>query len=382
MMNSRADAVRPPPPPGDMTPLQPRRLLDDSQGANQESMAVVSPANVVNAHSENNDEGVRGGGNPNAPPVELHLDIEGPAWPTTGNWGNDAVARLFHVFAETKVRDFVIRKDTRASRAELQAGQTPKDKFWSVVHWLFNYGYVSDWFHPQNEFGEVISRVAGINPDEIGQKRDVKYLKDKYIATRKTVAHMMECYRKSGQNVDATAPWADPAIEDFFDLSGGGSKRGNAGVFYAFLLSLRYPILQDLVEVCMGESLRESGSVVLEGEVLGGAAASAASKEGSAGKDDSSGSFLDDTTSTSSSSSGKRRRGVNQQVDDVCREMKRHLRMERESPQVCMQELVATMSKLQKQGMDGASFILRHEAAILAAGGDPREDGILQMMKD
>ncbi len=100
----------------------------------------------------------------------------------------------------------------------MQAGQTPKDKFWSVVHWLFNYGHVTDWFHPQNEFGQVIARVAGINPDEIGQKRDVKYLKDKYIAAWKTVAHMMECYHKSGQNVDPTAPWADPAIETFFEL--------------------------------------------------------------------------------------------------------------------------------------------------------------------
>ena len=164
-------------------------------------------------------------------------------------------------------------RKTRATRAELQAGQTQRDKFWTVVHWLYNYGYVSDWFHPQNEFAEEIGRVAGINPDSLGQKRDIKYLREKYTQARKTVAHIMDCYRKSGQNLDATRPWADPAVEGFFDLSGGGQKRGNAGVFYAFLLSLKYDVLQDLMEVCVGDEVRESGSVEIEGEVIGGAAA-------------------------------------------------------------------------------------------------------------
>ncbi len=91
-------------------------------------------------------------------------------------WGNNAVALLFHVFAETQIQDFVMSKDSHASWAELQAGQKPKDKFWYIVAWLFNYGYGTDWFHPHNEFGDTISRVAGINPDEIGQKCFVKYL--------------------------------------------------------------------------------------------------------------------------------------------------------------------------------------------------------------
>ncbi len=81
----------------------------------------------------------------------------------------------------------------------------------------------------------------------------------------------MEAYQKSSEavSVDSTAPWADPAIDCFFKLLGGGQKRGNAGVFYAFLLSLHYPILQELVEVCMGESLRVSGSMALKGDVVG-----------------------------------------------------------------------------------------------------------------
>jgi hypothetical protein len=309
--------------------------------------------------------------NPNRPAIPLDLHIAGPEWPSAGNWGNDSVARLFHVFAEARVQKFVIAKDARASRAELQAGQTPRDKFWTIVHWLFNYGYVSDWFHPHNEFSEAINKVAGINPDALGQKRDIKYLRDKYTQTRKTVAHMVEAYKKSGQNVDATRPWADPAIEGFFEMSGGSGKRGNAGVFYAFLLSLKYEILQNLVEVCVGDDLRESGSIELDGEVIGGGAAGASG-------------FLDDGTSSASSGSAsrKRRGGAQKSMEDMCHEMRRHLRMEREAPRTSVYENVNTMVALQKQVMQGASFMLTHEAALRNAGVDPSSDETLLMMKE
>ena len=69
------------------------------------------------------------------------------------------------------------------------------------------------------------------------------------MQTCKTVAQMVEAYKKSRQNLDATKPWVDPAIEGFFEMSGSAGKRGNAGVFYAFLLSLKHPVLQNLVEV-------------------------------------------------------------------------------------------------------------------------------------
>jgi hypothetical protein len=58
------------------------------------------------------------------PAVELDMDIDSPR----GNLGNNAVESLFYVFAETKTRKFVICKDSRASLAELQAGQTPKTR--------------------------------------------------------------------------------------------------------------------------------------------------------------------------------------------------------------------------------------------------------------
>ncbi len=76
--------------------------------------------------------------NPNMPPIELDLNLEGVEWPVTGNWSINCLSRLFHVFAEAKVRSFVLKKDTRPSRSEFQAGQTPCDKFWSVCYWLFN----------------------------------------------------------------------------------------------------------------------------------------------------------------------------------------------------------------------------------------------------
>jgi hypothetical protein len=61
----------------------------------------------------------------------------------------------------------------------------------------------------------MIGRVAGINLDKVGQKKDVKYLKDKSMAKLKTVAHMMECSRKNRQNVDSPAQWTNPAIKNF-----------------------------------------------------------------------------------------------------------------------------------------------------------------------
>ena len=59
-------------------------------------------------------------------------------------------SKFFHYFAEVQVRRFTVGKDTLANCAELNAGQTPHDPFWSVVYWLYNYGYVSTWFHPIN----------------------------------------------------------------------------------------------------------------------------------------------------------------------------------------------------------------------------------------
>ena len=71
--------------------------------------------------------------------------------------------RLFHVFAEAKVRRFTASKDTRPFCTEVNAGQTLKDKFWQVVCWLYNYWYQTDWFHPVNAFKDKVKKVASIN---------------------------------------------------------------------------------------------------------------------------------------------------------------------------------------------------------------------------
>ncbi len=66
----------------------------------------------------------------------------------------------------------------------------------------------------------------------------------------------------------------------------------------------------------------------------------------------------------------------------MCNEMKRHLRMEREAPRGSLYENMHTMSALQRQVMQGAQFILKHEAALREAGKDPATDDTLLMLKE
>ncbi len=87
-------------------------------------------------------------------------------------------AWLFHCFAEVRVRCFTIAKDECANHAELNAGQTPQDCFWSVVYWLSYYGYVWTWFHPTNKFQDTQWKVEQIDQDDLDQHRDVAYLKE------------------------------------------------------------------------------------------------------------------------------------------------------------------------------------------------------------
>ncbi len=79
---------------------------------------------------------------PNMPPIELASD-KTPEWLAKQNWSVNSTARLFHCFAEAQVQRFTVGKDVCANRAELNAGQTLHDSFWSIVYWLYNYGYVS-----------------------------------------------------------------------------------------------------------------------------------------------------------------------------------------------------------------------------------------------
>ncbi len=66
------------------------------------------------------------------------------------------------------------------------------------------------------------ARIACINPDELEQQRDVKDLKKKYQGTHKTIMLMLEADKKSRMSMHT--PWADPAIKDFFEMSGGWTK--------------------------------------------------------------------------------------------------------------------------------------------------------------
>ncbi len=95
--------------------------------------------------------------------------------------------------------------------------------------------------------------------------------------------------------------------------------------------------------------------------------------------------FLDEDTSLSSSSSGQERSRaatVMRNVDEVCKDMRQHLSLQTNVPRSIMHEQVHTMSELQRQVMDRAAFILKHEAALVAAGLNLQEDGALAMMRE
>ncbi len=47
-------------------------------------------------------------------PVELAAD-ESPEWRAKANWSVNSTARLFHCFAEVRVRRFTVGKDVRAN---------------------------------------------------------------------------------------------------------------------------------------------------------------------------------------------------------------------------------------------------------------------------
>ncbi len=350
--------ISPPPPPAASAPaasegLQSGNGLMDSQHSDHVASAV---------ERQPVDD------NPNMPSIEL-VALENPEWPAKQNWGMNSTARLFHCFAEVRVRRFTIAKDSRANRAELNAGQTPRDRFWGVVYWLYNYGHVSSWFHPINEFKDLQPKVVMINPDDIDQHREVGYLKEKYGLLKKTVAMMVEKFQESGQNCDPTQPWGDPAIEGFFKLSGNGG-RGNSGVFYAFLLSLKHPIIQNLVEATLESEQRESGQIEVDGEVLGSPTASTSSG------------FLDSSRSSTSSGGRQRKRAAERRVEEMCKDMRKHLRMERESPSMSMHDLVQTMSALHVQLQQASRFLRDHERDLQSGGGDVASDPTLQLMRE
>ncbi len=96
---------------------------------------------------------------PNRQSIQMDWEINAPEW-KEHNWSVNSTAHMFHVFFAC---NFTILKDTCCN-----AGQTPQDRFWQAVCWLFNYGFSSDWFHPQNKIWEKVKKVASINPCHVG----------------------------------------------------------------------------------------------------------------------------------------------------------------------------------------------------------------------
>ena len=153
-----------------------------------------------------------------------------------------------------------------ATHIELQAQQTPKDKFWSIVHWMYNCAYNVEWFKPSNDFAELYSSVADIDPCCVDQFRTKVQLQTRWQACKLSIQIMNDAYERSGQNADVLAPNND--YEGFYHLSGkrmdgGGNTHGNSGKYYVFLLSCKVVLLQDLAESVLGGNVLSSGNVLL-----------------------------------------------------------------------------------------------------------------------
>ena len=177
------------------------------------------------------------------------------------NWGNDQDARLSHVMCESQLRKFAIESQVGASRLELQAQQTPKDKFWSIVHWMYNCAYDVEWFKPFNEFGELHPKVSGIDPATLDQFRTKADLQSRWAKIKLAIQICSDAYETSGQNADVLTPGND--YDDFYHMTGkrqdgGTSARGNSGKWYAFLLSRKHPMLQNLAEAVLNSNVRSS----------------------------------------------------------------------------------------------------------------------------
>ncbi len=64
----------------------------------------------------------------------------------------------------------------------------------------------------------------------------------------------------------------------------------------------------------------------------------------------------------------------------MCREMQKHLRMEREAPRVSLHEQVQTMSALHTQLTTTSRFVREYEQELRKDGADMSTDPALQVM--
>jgi len=200
------------------------------------------------------------------PEVEIPTNWDLPTLPQKRNWQTSCTARLVHVVMEAKVRKFAMQQQKSAKRMELQAQQTPRDKFWTIVHWMYNVAYDVEWFNPTNEFLDIKDNVGLINPGEKDQFRTLEELQKHWNDTKKRMNYMLEQYDTSGNNMDVTQ--ADSDHERFYKLSGqrhehGKFGRADSGVWYAFLMACKYPLLQHFVEAVLDRNTRFSGNLLL-----------------------------------------------------------------------------------------------------------------------
>ena len=81
---------------------------------------------------------------------------------------------------DARLRKFAIQHQVNANRMQLQAQQSPSDKFWTIVCWLYNVGYDTPYFNPSNEFGAIHPKVEHIDPAAKDQYLDVEDLQKKW----------------------------------------------------------------------------------------------------------------------------------------------------------------------------------------------------------
>lgn len=110
---------------------------------------------------------------------------------------------------------------------ELNAKQTPGDKFWTIVHFIYNVLYDSEHFALTNELAEVHTMVEKINLQQKDQQRTVTQLMQHWAEIKKRMNWMLDQYKTSGQNCDVLCTGGDHG--DFYKISGPRKDGGGYG---------------------------------------------------------------------------------------------------------------------------------------------------------
>eukprot|EP00286_Rhodomonas_abbreviata_P020572 CAMPEP_0181312408 /NCGR_PEP_ID=MMETSP1101-20121128/13679_1 /TAXON_ID=46948 /ORGANISM="Rhodomonas abbreviata, Strain Caron Lab Isolate" /LENGTH=446 /DNA_ID=CAMNT_0023419253 /DNA_START=19 /DNA_END=1359 /DNA_ORIENTATION=+ len=282
-----------------------------SGGPGVEMARSPSPQEVLNAAEAQ------------APEVEIPTDWVLPDLPQKKNWNTSNTARLVHVVMESRIRKFALQHQRPANRMELQAQQTPSDKFWTIVQWTYNVAYDVEWFAPQNEFLNIQAHVDNIDPAQKDQFRDVAALKKQWAETKKRMNVMLEKYGESGGAQDVTQPGSNHCR--FYSWSGqrhegGKCGRADAGYYYAFLMACKHVILQRFVEAVLDWNTRFSGNLLLpDGTAMSSSFLDTASTAGQAGSVAGDGAVATQNSSSSMGSEGSAMSsGWKRKVEQAC----------------------------------------------------------------